>query len=111
MNQLADIVAEIERLNRARAQLDLELATAMERFRAIANVATATSGLRPDLGLKDLISSAEAADLVRRAKSTLNTWCRENAINGNEGFAIQIGPRWFVSKSRLLRHLASGSRD
>ena len=66
---------------------------------------------RPDHGLTDLISSAAAARLARRAKSTMNSWCREHAINGDAGFAIKIGTRWFVSKSRLLRHLASGSRD
>jgi hypothetical protein len=64
-----------------------------------------------DLGIKDLIPAAEAAVLVKRAKSTMRTWCRANKIDGDEGFARQIGKRWWVSKSRLLRHLASGSRD
>jgi hypothetical protein len=71
----------------------------------------ATTDERPDLGIKDLISAADGADLARRAKSTMNTWCREHAINGEAGFARQIGKRWFVSRSRLLRHLASGSSD
>jgi hypothetical protein len=66
---------------------------------------------RPDLGLKGLIPSGEAAELARRAKSTMTNWCRANKIDGEKGFAQKIGSRWFVSKSRLLRHLASGSSD
>jgi hypothetical protein len=66
---------------------------------------------RPDLGLTDLIPIGEAADLAKRAKSTMGRWCRANKIDGDKGFARQIGKRWWVSQSRLLRHLASGSRD
>lgn len=67
---------------------------------------------RPDLGLRDLIPAAEAAGLVHRAKSTMASWCRRHAIDGSgEGFSVQIKGRWLVSRSRLLRHLASGSRD
>ncbi|MBW5434555.1 hypothetical protein FXB41_07120 [Bradyrhizobium canariense] len=69
------------------------------------------ASMRPDLGLKDLIPSGEAADLVKRAKSTMSKWCRDNRIEGERGFARQIGKRWFVSKSRLRRHLTSISSD
>jgi hypothetical protein len=60
---------------------------------------------RPDLGLTDLIPAADGAELAHRAKSTMNTWCRKHPINGGEGFAQQIGTRWYVSRSRLRRHL------
>jgi hypothetical protein len=55
--------------------------------------------------LSDLIPAGAAAALARRAKSTVAAWCRSNPINGDSGFAVKIGARWFVSKSRLLRHL------
>ena len=53
----------------------------------------------------DLIKAAAAAVLARRAKPTICAWCRKNAIDGNAGFAIKIGTRWYLSKSRLLKHL------
>jgi hypothetical protein len=66
----------------------------------------------PDgLELNDLIEVGAAAALVRKAKSTVASWCRSNAISGADGFAVKIGGRWLVSKSRLLKHLASVSRD
>ena len=55
----------------------------------------------------DLIEVGAAAALARRSKTTMAAWCRENPIDGEAGFAQKIGARWFVSKSRLLRHLAS----
>ena len=61
--------------------------------------------------LTDLIHAGDAAALTRRAKSTVAAWCRSNAIDGERGFAVRIGSRWFVSKGRLLQHLASVSRD
>ena len=59
----------------------------------------------PDRGLKDLILAADAADLAHRAKKTMNAWCRRHPISGEVGFALQIGRRWFVSRSRLIRYL------
>ena len=53
----------------------------------------------------DLIKAADAAALARRAKPTIGAWCRKNAIDGEKGFAIKLGARWYVSKSRLLKHL------
>jgi len=53
----------------------------------------------------DLIKAAAAAALARRAKPTICAWCRKNAIDGEKGFAIKLGARWYVSKSRLLKHL------
>jgi hypothetical protein len=65
----------------------------------------------PGLELSDLIEAGDAAALVRKAKSTVASWCRSNAISGADGFAVKVGGRWLVSKSRLLKHLASVSRD
>ena len=53
----------------------------------------------------DLIKAAAAAALARRAKPTIGAWCRKNAIDGENGFAIKLGARWYVLKSRLLKHL------
>jgi hypothetical protein len=53
----------------------------------------------------DLIKAAAAAALARRAKSTIGAWCRKNAIDGQKGFSIKLGARWYVSKSRLKKHL------
>ncbi|MET3965434.1 hypothetical protein [Bradyrhizobium sp. S3.9.1] len=65
----------------------------------------------PGVELSDLIEAGDAAAIARRSKVTIAAWCRENPINGEAGFAVKLGARWSVSKSRLLRHLASGSSD
>jgi hypothetical protein len=112
LSHYAQIVAELERLSEVRTAFlrknDLELAAAIERLRALGH---GDVEKRPDRGLKDLIPAGEAAEIAKRAKPTMNTWCRKHAIDADRGFAIQIGGRWFVSRSRLLLHLASGSSD
>jgi hypothetical protein len=57
--------------------------------------------------MSDLIEAGAAAAIARRAKSTIGAWCRANAIDGANGFAVKIGARWFVSKSKLLKHLGT----
>ena len=65
-----------------------------------------------DLGPPDdLIEVGAAAALARRSKVILAAWCRENPIDGADGFAQKLHSRWFVSKSRLLRHLSSDLSD
>jgi hypothetical protein len=104
----ADILAKAERIY-------CEFGALMERLRAASadNPAPAAvlvpdappvAPLDSDLP-NDLIPAAAAAAIARRAKSTIGAWCRANAINGEHGFAIKMGARWFVSRSRLLKHL------
>jgi hypothetical protein len=110
----AVVEAEIEVvLARFEARQREQLADLIAELRAATR---ATSSLQPpdhelDEGFRDLMPAADAAKIALRAKPTMRTWCGKHKINGEAGFARQIGSRWFVSKSRLLRHLASGSRD
>jgi hypothetical protein len=104
---------EIETLIREFEERQRDLLTAFsDKLRAAMR---ATSSLQPphelDGGLTDLMPAADAAKIARRAKPTMNEWCRKHPIRDKSGFARQIGKRWFVSKSRLLRHLASGLSD
>src|SRR6202035_1950787 len=105
----ADAAEELVR--RFEAEQRVRLTELVSKLSAISARPPAAVGELPDLEIKDLISAAEGAILARRAKSTMNNWCRANAIDGEKGFAARIRKRWFVSRSRLLRHLASGSSD
>jgi hypothetical protein len=112
---VTDGVDEI--LRNFRAAFERELAAASERLRAAsARPASDEPDPRPDMGFKDLIAAAKGAELAHRAKSTMNSWCGKHPVTGDAGFAVKIGSRWFVSRSRLIRHLAdeaksSGSSD
>lgn len=94
-------------------ELVAHLETVIDRLRALCAPQTDPDDL-PDRGMNDLIPAADGADIARRAKPTMNAWCREHPVDAG-GFAVKIGERWFVSKSRLVRHLkkakSSGSSD
>lgn len=60
----------------------------------------------PDRGIKDLIPAAEAAALAHRSKATIARWCITHPCDSPGGFALQLGKRWFVSKSLFLRFLS-----
>jgi hypothetical protein len=106
----AHIIAELDRIDRERAALMKQLRTAFADNPAGAPDAPSVEPAQPEPVdyPTDLIPAGAAAALARRAKSTVNTWCRKNAIDGDAGFAIKLGSRWFVSKSRLLKYLGAG---
>jgi hypothetical protein len=82
-------------------------AEAFARLRAIMDAAKVDRpDDRPDLGIKDLMPAAAGAELAHRSKGTMTAWCRRHQIVGGAGFAVRIGGRWFVSRSRLVKHLA-----
>jgi hypothetical protein len=81
-------------------------AQAFDRLRALADASADRADDR-HLRIKDLMPAAEAAALARVAKTTMATWCRKNQVFGDTGFAVRIGARWHVSRSRLIRHLAA----
>jgi hypothetical protein len=101
-----DIVRDLQ------ASVARELAAACDWLRAV-SARPATKAEKPpiDFEIKDLMPVGDGAALARRAKPTMSAWCRSNPIHGDRGFAVLIGKRWFVSRSRLMRHLASGSSD
>jgi hypothetical protein len=90
-------------------------ATAFDQLRAIKLSPVGRSSDRPDKGFKDLIPAADGAVIAHRAKKTMVAWCKKHPISGDAGFALKIGSRWLVSRSRLIRHLtevkSSGSSD
>jgi hypothetical protein len=116
MTNTTDDFAELgDRLTAAAAAV-AEAAAALNHLRTTTLRSVGRSEDRPDMGIKDLIPAADGADIAHRAKKTMTAWCKKNPIAGDAGFALKIGSRWLVSRSRLIRHLAeeaksSGSSD
>jgi len=100
---------DIEQIRRDfEAAIAAASAEAFARLRAIMDAAKVDRpDDRPDLGIKDLMPAAAGAELAHRSKGTMTAWCRRHQIVGDAGFSVQIGARWFVSRSRLIRHLAA----
>ena len=108
----AIILAELDQLDRDRAALMERLRAALaDDLGSVPNAPTVATQADDFKMPDDLIPAAAGAALARRAKSTLANWCRSNAFDGRKGFAYRIGARWFVTRSGLLKHLSSDSRD
>jgi hypothetical protein len=103
----ADILAELERMDRDRERIDGDRAGLMERLRVVLADApqVAPAPADPFELPRDLIEIGAAAALARRAKSTVAAWCRRHPFDGQAGFAVKLGSRWLLSKSLLLKHL------
>jgi hypothetical protein len=97
---VADILAKAERIY-------CEFTVLLERLRSATVEAPQVAPAPVDSSElpKDLIEVGAAAALARRAKSTVAAWCRKNVIVGEVGFAVKLGSRWLISKSRFLKHL------
>lgn len=59
-----------------------------------------------DTGLPiDLIEVGAAAELARRAKDTVRSWCRARPIDMPGGFALRMRGRWLISKRPFVEFL------
>jgi hypothetical protein len=99
---------DIDRIRRDfEAAIAAASAAAFERLRALVDASKDRADDRPDRGITDLMPAATAAALALRSKGTMAAWCRRHQIIGEAGFSVRIGARWFISRSRLIRHLAA----
>jgi hypothetical protein len=84
------------------------LKEAGEAFARLRALSRAPAG--PVDPMSDLMRATKVASVLGRDKSTVTAWCRQNRINGEEGFAVKLRGRWFVSRSRLEAHLIARGR-
>ena len=105
----ADILAKIGRLDDERAEWMEQLRAALPgNIAAVPDAPPVAPAQLVEQIPKDLIKAGAAAAIARRSKQTMTAWCRRHAFNGVDGFAVKLGARWHVSKSRLLKYLSTG---